>query len=162
VGNIAIINLLRVQGGPNMYIQRATISELEPLTELFDLYRLFYKQESDLEGAKQFLKERISKDDSVAFIAFEGEQPLGFVQLYPSFSSVSMKSSWILNDLYVKKETRGRGVGEKLLKTAIQFANETGAKGLFLETARDNDNAQRLYEKIGFKKEENYFYYYSI
>ncbi|PFN74826.1 GNAT family N-acetyltransferase [Bacillus sp. AFS076308] len=145
-----------------MLIQKATLTELEPLTELFDLYRMFYKQESDLEGAKQFLSERISKDESAAFIALDGENPLGFVQLYPSFSSVSMKRSWILNDLYVKKEARGKGVGENLLKKAIEFAKETGAKGLFLETANDNYNAQRLYEKIGFKKEENYFYYYSI
>ncbi|MEH7546004.1 MULTISPECIES: GNAT family N-acetyltransferase [Bacillaceae] len=145
-----------------MLIQKATLTELEPLTELFDLYRMFYKQESDLEGAKQFLSERISKDESAAFIALDGENPLGFVQLYPSFSSVSMKRSWILNDLYVKKEARGKGVGENLLKKAIEFAKETGAKGLFLETANDNYNAQRLYEKIGFKKEANYFYYYSI
>ena len=73
-----------------------------------------------------------------------------------------MKRSWILNDLYVKEEARGRGVGENLLTTAIQFAKQTEAKGLFLETANDNYNAQRLYEKIGFKKETNYFYYYSI
>ena len=145
-----------------MIIQKATLTELEPLTELFDLYRMFYKQESDLEGAKQFLSERISKDESVAFIALDGKNPLGFVQLYPSFSSVGMKRSWILNDLYVKKEARGKGVGENLLKKAIEFAKETGAKGLFLETTNDNYNAQRLYEKIGFKKEANYFYYYSI
>ncbi|MCM3727569.1 GNAT family N-acetyltransferase [Neobacillus cucumis] len=145
-----------------MFIQKASLTELDPLTELFDLYRTFYKQESDLEGAKQFLKERISKNESFAFIALDGEKPLGFVQLYPSFSSVSMKRSWILNDLYVKKEARGKGVGENLLKKAIEFAKETGAKGLFLETANDNYNAQRLYEKIGFKKEVNYFYYYSI
>jgi len=145
-----------------MIIQKVTLTELKQLTELFDLYRMFYKQESDLEGAKQFLSERISKDESAAFIALDGENPLGFVQLYPSFSSVSMKRSWILNDLYVKKEARGKGVGENLLKKAIEFAKETGAKGLFLETANDNYNAQRLYEKIGFKKEANYFYYYSI
>ncbi|MEH7419072.1 GNAT family N-acetyltransferase [Neobacillus drentensis] len=145
-----------------MLIQKAAITELEPLLELFDLYRMFYKQKSDLVGAKQFLTERISQHESVAFIALDGENPLGFVQLYPSFSSVSMKRSWILNDLYVKKEVRGMGVGENLLKKAIEFAKETGAKGLFLETASDNDNAQRLYEKIGFKKETNYFYYYSI
>ncbi|TWD91596.1 GNAT family acetyltransferase [Neobacillus bataviensis] len=145
-----------------MIIQKATLTELEPLTELFDLYRMFYKQESDLEGAKQFLSERISKDESVSFIALDGENPLGFVQLYPSFSSVSMKRLWILNDLYVKKEARGKGVGENLLKKAIEFAKETGAKGLFLETTNDNYNAQRLYEKIGYKKEANYFYYYSI
>ncbi|PLS09454.1 GNAT family N-acetyltransferase [Neobacillus cucumis] len=145
-----------------MLIQKATLHELEPLAELFDLYRLFYKQESNLEGAKQFLKERISNDESVAFIALDGDQPLGFVQLYPSFSSVSMKRSWVLNDLYVKKEARGRGVGEKLMKTAIEFVKDKKAKGLFLETAEDNYNAQRLYEKLGFEKESNYFYYYSI
>jgi len=145
-----------------MIIQKVTLTELKQLTELFDLYRMFYKQESDLEGAKQFLSERISKDESAVFIALDGENPLGFVQLYPSFSSVSMKRSWILNDLYVKKEARGKGVGEYLLKKTIEFAKETGAKGLFLETANDNYNAQRLYEKIGFKKEANYFYYYSI
>ncbi|MEH7120937.1 GNAT family N-acetyltransferase, partial [Neobacillus vireti] len=124
--------------------------------------RMFYKQESDLERAEQYLRERISREESVAFMAFDGDQPLGFVQLYPSFSSVSMMRSWILNDLYVKREARGSGVGEKLLKSAIEFAKETEAKGLFLETANDNINAQRLYEKIGFIKEENYFYYYSI
>ena len=145
-----------------MLIKRATLTEIEPLTKLFDLYRMFYKQESDLKGAEQYLRERISREESVAFMAFDGDQPLGFVQLYPSFSSVSMMRSWILNDLYVKREARGRGVGEKLLKTAIQFAKETEAKGLFLETANDNMNAQRLYEKIGFIKEENYFYYYAL
>jgi len=145
-----------------LLIKRATLTEIEPLTKLFDLYRMFYKQESDLKGAEQYLRERISREESVAFMAFDGDQPLGFVQLYPSFSSVSMMRSWILNDLYVKREARGRGVGEKLLKTAIQFAKETEAKGLFLETANDNMNAQRLYEKIGFIKEENYFYYYAL
>ena len=145
-----------------MIIQKASLNELEPLTELFNLYRLFYKQESDLEGARQFLKERISNKESVAFIALNDNKPLGFVHLYPAFSSVSMKRSWILNDLYVKEEARGKGVGEKLLTTAIQFAKQTEAKGLFLETANDNYNAQRLYEKIGFKKETNFFYYYSI
>ena len=145
-----------------MLIKRATLTEIEPLTKLFDLYRMFYKQESDLKGAEQYLRERISREESVAFMAFDGDQPLGFVQLYPSFSSVSMMRSWILNDLYVKREARGSGVGEKLLKTAIQFTKETEAKGLFLETANDNMNAQRLYEKIGFIKEENYFYYYAL
>jgi len=145
-----------------LLIKRATLTEIEPLTKLFDLYRMFYKQESDLKGAEQYLRERISREESVAFMAFDGDQPLGFVQLYPSFSSVSMMRSWILNDLYVKREARGSGVGEKLLKTAIQFTKETEAKGLFLETANDNMNAQRLYEKIGFIKEENYFYYYAL
>ena len=145
-----------------MLIQKATINELESLTELFDLYRVFYKQKSDVDSAREFLTERIMNEESVVFIALNGHESLGFVQLYPSFSSVSMQRSWVLNDLFVKETARGQGVGEKLMKTAIGFAKETGAKGVLLETAEDNTSAQRLYEKIGFIRESNYFYYFSI
>ena len=145
-----------------MMIQRATINDLNSLTELFDSYRIFYKQESNLEGAKSFLKERLVNDESVVFIAYDETNPVGFVQLYPTFSSVSMKRSWVLNDLYVNASARKKGFGEKLIKKAIKFAEETGAKGVSLETGHDNVTAQSLYEKIGFKKESNYFYYYSL
>ena len=73
-----------------------------------------------------------------------------------------MKKSWVLNDLYVKKTARKKGFGEKLLKEAIHFAEETGAKGILLETNKENIPAQSLYEKIGFEREENYFYYFSV
>ena len=145
-----------------MSIQRATINDLNSVAELFDAYRVFYQQESNLEGARNFLKERLENEDSVVFIAYDEINPVGFVQLYPTFSSVSMKKSWILNDLFVHETARKKGFGEKLIKTAIEFAEETGAKGVSLETGNDNVNAQRLYEKIGFKKESNYFYYFSL
>ncbi|MFE4241602.1 GNAT family N-acetyltransferase [Peribacillus butanolivorans] len=145
-----------------MGIQKATLNELDSLTELFDLYRVFYEQTSNLEGAREFLKERLTNEESVIFMAFDGDNPIGFVQLYPSFSSVSMMRSWVLNDLFVKGKARKKGFGEKLLKAAIAFAKETGAKGVSLETDKDNGNAQKLYEKIGFIRESNYFYYFSI
>ena len=145
-----------------MRIKKATLNELESLTELFDLYRVFYEQKSDPDGAKEFLKERFTNKESVIFIAFDENNPVGFVQLYPSFSSVSMNRTWVLNDLYVKESVRGKGFGEKLLKKAINFAEETGAKGISLETGKENVTAQRLYEKIGFKRELNYFYFLTI
>lgn len=145
-----------------MLIQKATMNDLEALTELFDLYRQFYEQASDLDGARAFIKSRIQNDESVIFIAIDQEIPIGFVQLYPSFSSVSMKRIWVLNDLYVKKSARKNGAGEQLIQKAIQFAEGTGAKGVLLETGKENVSAQRLYEKIGFHKETNFFYYFSI
>jgi ribosomal protein S18 acetylase RimI-like enzyme len=145
-----------------MMIQKATINDLDSLAELFDLYRVFYEQNSDLEAARKYLKERITNEESVVFLAVDGSTSIGFVQLYPSFSSVSMKRSWVLNDLYVKEQVRGKGAGEKLIHSAIHFAKETGAKGVSLETGKGNTGAQRLYEKIGFEKESNYFYYFSI
>lgn len=145
-----------------MSIVKATISDLEFVTELFDLYRIFYKQDSNINGAREFIKERLTNEDSVIFIALDGENPVGFVQLYPSFSSVSMKRLWILNDLYVIESVRGKGYGERLMKEAITFAEDTGAKGVLLETAADNLSAQKLYEKVGFMRETNYFYFYTV
>lgn len=145
-----------------MNIQQATLNELNALTELFELYRSFYKQESNIEGAREFLKERLINKESVVFIAFDENNPIGFVQLYPSFSSVSMERLWVLNDLYVKEIARKKGFAEELMKKAINFAEGTGAKGILLETDKENFPAQRLYEKIGFERETSYFYFYSI
>jgi ribosomal protein S18 acetylase RimI-like enzyme len=143
-------------------IIKASLNDLDSLTELFDLYRVFYKQESDQGSARKFLAERLKKKDSEIFIAFDDNKAIGFVQLYPSFSSVSMKCTWVLNDLYVKEQARGKGFGEQLLKKAITLAEETGAKGVLLETGKENVTAQRLYQKIGFVRETNYYYCFSI
>ncbi|MGG0788957.1 GNAT family N-acetyltransferase [Peribacillus simplex] len=145
-----------------MSIQKATLHELESLTELFDLYRVFYEQASDPGRAREFIRERLTNGESVVFMAYDEGNPIGFVQLYPSFSSVSMMRSWVLNDLFVKESARKKGFGEELLKAAITFARETGAKGVSLETSKDNVNAQKLYEKIGFVRESNHFYFFSI
>ncbi|MGE7602326.1 GNAT family N-acetyltransferase [Peribacillus sp. NPDC097675] len=145
-----------------MFVQKATLNELHSLSELFDLYRVFYEQPSNLEGANEFLRERLRNEESVVFIALDEENSLGFVQLYPSFSSIGMQRTWILNDLFVKESARKKGLGEKLLQAAITFAEETGAKGVSLETGKENAKAQRLYERFGFVKESNYFYHYSI
>ena len=141
---------------------RATLEHLGEVAPLFDLYRQFYEQPPDLEGAREFVRERLERGESVIFLARAGERPAGFTQLYPSFSSVSMRRLWILNDLYVAAEARKLGVGEALLDRARAWAAETGAKGLELATASDNFPAQRLYEKTGWKKDLEFFHYYLL
>ena len=131
-----------------MSIQKATLHELESLTELFDLYRVFYEQTSDPGRAREFLRERLTKGESVVFMAYDEGNPIGFVQLYPSFSSVSMMRSWILNDLFVKESARKKGFGEELLNAAITFARETGAKGVSLETGKDNVKHRDFMKKL--------------
>ena len=84
---------------------------------------------------------------------------LGFTQLYPSFSSVSTKRLWILNDLFVSDEARRFGVARALMEKARIFAIETDAKGLILETALDNEPAQALYESLGYTRDDEYYRY---
>ena len=142
-----------------MNLYQATIKDLEGLSNLFNLYRLFYKQESDLEGAKAYIKERIENKESVLFVVKDEQNYVGFIQLYPTFSSISMKRAWILNDLYVDEKARKQGVGELLLHKAKEYAIETGAKYLSLSTAKDNYSAQRLYEKNGYKMDSQFYHY---
>ncbi|MEW2922339.1 GNAT family N-acetyltransferase [Muricauda sp. ANG21] len=142
-----------------MNIKKATISDLERIVPLFDAYRVFYKQKSDFELARRFLKERFANNESVIFIALEDEEPIGFTQLYETFSSVSLQPSYILNDLYVSPNHRKKGVGEALLNKAKYHCEEMGYKGLALETAADNP-AQKLYERLSWENDPNYIHYF--
>ncbi|MBB4823710.1 ribosomal protein S18 acetylase RimI-like enzyme [Sporosarcina luteola] len=142
-----------------MKIFQATLEDLDGLSNLFNQYRIFYEQDSDLEGAKDFLKERFAKEDSVIFVVKADGAYLGFTQLYPTFSSVSMKRVWILNDLFVEKEARKQGIGEMLLDKAKEYASDTDAKSISLSTAWDNHSAQKLYEKNGYQRDVQFYQY---
>ena len=137
-----------------MKIITATLDHLELIAPLFNAYRVFYDQASDLEAATAFLRERFLLRESVIYMALEGETAFGFTQLYPSFSSVSMRRLWILNDLFVVPEARGQRVGEALIGAAVSLAQESGAVGLQLETAHNNLSGQKLYERLGFQRED--------
>ncbi len=144
----------------NSSISRATLDHLDLLVPLFDSYRQFYRQPSDPEGARQFLYERLDNDESIVFLALQEQQGVGFIQLYPSFSSVSMRRLWVLNDLFVAPAARGLSVGVGLLERARTWAQETGAKGLVLETETTNTMAQRLYEKLGWQRDQSSYHYF--
>ena len=142
-----------------MTIVLATTNNLENLSVLFNRYRVFYKQPSDIERAKQFLSERLLRKDSIIFMALSDVgEAMGFTQLYPSFSSVSTQRTYILNDLYVSEAHRNKGIGKALMERAKQFAISEGAKGITLETEVNNP-AQHLYERLGWKKDDDKFHY---
>lgn len=135
------------------------VEQVDLVAPLFDAYRQFYGRATDLAGARRFLVERLDRDESVIFAIVEEGQALGFTQLYPSFSSVSMKPIWILNDLFVAEEGRRRGVGASLLAAACDYALQTGAVRLELSTAVTNTKAQSLYEREGWRLNREFLHY---
>lgn len=139
-------------------IIRATLQDVERLVPLFDAYRQFYRRPSDPVSARRFLADRLARNESVVFLADQDGVTVGFAQLYPTFSSLSMKPWWVLYDLYVVPEARRKGVASHLLERAKQLARDTGADGLSLETARDNP-AQTLYEAHGWKRDDVFLHY---
>ena len=142
-----------------MKIIKADSSHIPLIAPLLDQYRVFYKQTTNVKAATEFLGKRLSKGESIILLAFKGDQPIGFTQLYTSFSSVSLQPVFILNDLYVDVNHRGKKVGEELLLQAKAYCREMRYKGLALETSIDNP-AQRLYERLGWKKDTDCFHYF--
>ena len=146
--------------GERMNIRQATLQDLHGLNKLFCAYLEFYKSEIDNERSLKFIADRLKKQDSVILLAeIENATLVGFLQMYPTFSTLSQSKRWILNDLFVDPDQRGLGLGRSLLKAATQYSRDTGATGLSLQTAKDNYIAQSLYEKGGWIKEEKYFTY---
>lgn len=144
----------------NITIRQATINDVEKVVVPFNDYRMFYEQQSDIDSAREFLLDKFINLSSVIFLAESDEKACGFVQLFPSFSSVSLQKQWILNDLYVDKQFRGAGIGRMLMQTAKEFAIASNSKGLALSTAKTNTLAQNLYESLGFNKDNEFYHYY--
>jgi putative acetyltransferase len=140
-------------------VVQISADRVELIVPLFDAYRQFYGRPSDPEGARRFLAERLDRDESVILAVVEDGRAVGFTQLYPSFSSVSMKPIWVLNDLFVDEAARGRGVGAALLRAARRHAGRTGAVRLALSTSVTNATARSLYERDGWRRDTAFLHY---
>ena len=148
-------------------VRRAGADErdVDLIAPLFDSYRQFYDKPADARLAAAFIRDRLQADESVIFLAEgggESKEALGFVQLYPSFSSVAACRIWVLNDLFVIPAARGSGVGRALMESARQHAIQTGAKRLTLETVTENRTAWTLYEDLGYVRHEDSARFYTL
>jgi GNAT superfamily N-acetyltransferase len=140
-------------------VRQAVLADLDALAELFDAYRQFYKQPADREAARAFLRARFEHGQSTLFMALHDGDPVGFTQLYPTFSSVSLARMFVLNDLYVRESARGHGIGRRLLDAATGHARALGAVRVILETTVDNTTAQALYAASGWERQQGFFVY---
>lgn len=134
-------------------IRRATISDVPQLTGLVEQYRSFYKQEPN-PGTEKYLLDRLSNDESIVFVAEDSDQLVGFAQIYPTFSTVSLSEIWLLNDLFVDPAHRGKHIANSIIETAENAARAAGATRIWLRTAHTNTPAQALYEGRGWVQDE--------
>lgn len=138
----------------------ATLVDLDVIASLFDAYRQFYEQSSDLAIAKSFICDRLMNNESMILLASnESEQAVGFCQLYPTFCSVEAKPIYALYDLFVIPEARRSGAGTALLQAAEKLAVESGKARMDLTTARTNKAAQAAYESLGWVRDEVFYAY---
>lgn len=148
--------------GARINVRQAVLTDVSPLAPLFDAYRQFHGRESDEYQAHEFLLARFNHGESVVLVA-EGESGLlGFVQLYPSFSSISLARTLVLNDVYVVPSARRQGVAGALLRAATTYARRVRASRITLSTLIDNVAAQRLYREHGWLPDEQYKVFHKV
>lgn len=141
-------------------IRKFQAGDLHRVAELFDAYRQFYEQRSDPKLAVQFISARMENNESVILVAESAAGRLeGFCQLYPTFCSVLAQPVFVLYDLFVAPAARGHGAARRLLDAAVALAGETGRARLDLTTAKNNLNAQSLYESQGWERDHEFFSY---
>lgn len=141
-------------------IKKASIEDLAETAELFNLYRIFYRQKSDLEKGKEFLKERLLNNESEIFLIISDNKAVGFIQLYKLFHYIKLQKQWLLSDLFVHPDYRGKGLSVALINRGKQWCIETGACGLMLETEKINNVGNSLYPRCGFEYDGLHNYYY--
>ena len=159
----------------NVSIQTASSRDVSELARLFNAYREFYGVAADEARALEFIRDRVA----LAFALPQGQPPVaqyflvwtnyegvrkavGFMHLIPSTNTLAMRPIWFLEDLYVEPEVRRSGIASALLRHAEMFARSTGAERLTLATAHDNLTAQALYRKLGYIREEHFWYFHRL
>jgi len=115
---------------------------------------MFYGKESNIDISKEFLDSRIINKDSIIYVCEVGNNIIGFVQLYPLFSSTRVSKYWLLNDLFVDDKERGNGYSKLLIERAKKLVIESKACGMMLETEKSNNIGNKLYPITGFKMNE--------
>jgi ribosomal protein S18 acetylase RimI-like enzyme len=143
-------------------IEAAAAADLNELVRLYIAYRLFYGEAAEQERAAAFIRDRVTQSSGRYFLAWNGDDAIGFMHLMPSTNTLAMRPIWFLEDLYVDVAARGQGVATALLRYAEAFARGTGAERLTLATARDNLAAQHIYKKLGYVREEHFLYFHRL
>jgi len=144
----------------NFIIKEATVEDSEKIGEVFDLYRQFYKKDPDKIISIEYIKQRLKNKESTIFFVEEDNVCIGIVQLYVTFDSLELSKKIILYDLFVRSEYRKKGIGAMLMDASKDFAKNNGITGIELSTAISNGTAQRLYESLGYERDNEFYNYY--
>jgi len=140
-------------------LHQANLNDYKIISSTFDQYRLFYKQESDIEGAGKYIKERLKNNEAVIFFININNKCAGFTQLYPTFDSVRLRKKIVLYDLFVCEEFRRQGFGKVLMNAARGYAELNSFGSIELSTAKKNLAGQSLYESLGYIQDQEFYSY---
>ena len=140
-----------------MQIARVRADDLPALLPLVRAYCDFYEVTPSDEALLGVSRALIADPDGegVQLLARDdGGGGVGFATVYWSWDTLVAARVGIMHDLYVAPAARGRGVAEALIDACRGECRRHGAVKLGWQTARDNERAQRVYERVGATRDE--------
>ena len=140
-------------------IKQATADKAEIIGEVFNLYRVFYNQKSNIDVAIKYIRERLDQKESIIFYIEDGDKCLGFTQLYPTFDSVNVRKKIVLYDLFIREEYRKKGLAKSLMNAAKNYGTENNFGSIELSTNKENIPGQSLYESLGYIRDQEFYSY---
>jgi GNAT superfamily N-acetyltransferase len=137
-------------------IAAVTAADLDDLLPLMRAYCDFYgtapRDEELLALARSVLAEPAL--EGVQLIARDARgEAVAFASLFWSWDTTEAARIGIMNDLYVAPQARGGGLADALIAACLERCGERGARRLEWETGPDNLRAQRVYERVGGRRE---------
>jgi GNAT superfamily N-acetyltransferase len=140
-------------------VAEADLPELLPLMRGYcDFYEVDPSDEDLLAMSRALIDD--PEREGVQLIARDGDgRATGFATIFWTWSTLSASRIGVMNDLFVDERSRGTGVAEALIAACAERCRERGATSLDWTTARDNHRAQRLYERVGARRDERWLDY---
>jgi ribosomal protein S18 acetylase RimI-like enzyme len=149
---------------PSHEVRRAGVEDAEDVGRLLHDFNTEY---DDYTPGPKAIEERMAEllrsGDALVLVGGDGPDGLAVLRFRPSLWSKTLDC--YLEELYVVPDLRGRGLGEALMRAAMETARAEGAAYMDLGTAETDTAARALYEKLGFDNHEgkpdgpvNYFY----
>ncbi len=109
-------------------------------------------------GAARKALSDILHDDSLGrvWLIKTEHKVIGYIVLTLGFSLEYHGRDGIIDELYIREDYRGQGIGTRAIELAAKESRSLGIKALHLEVERKNTKAQRFYHKIGFEDHDRY------
>jgi GNAT superfamily N-acetyltransferase len=134
-------------------VSEGTLSELLPLVRAYcDFYDVSPSDERLLAVSRALIAD--PEREGVQLLALSDGRATGFATVYWTWATTGAERIGVMNDLFVAPEGRGAGVAEALIEACRAECAARGAARLTWQTAPDNERAQRVYERVGARREE--------
>ena len=89
----------------------------------------------------------------------DGGRPIGFATIFWTWSTLSASRIAVMNDLFVSEDARGSGATDELIEACAERCRQRGVTELDWQTAHDNLRAQKVYDRVGAKRDERWLDY---